>query len=78
MSLNLPSPPAWTEQALCAQVDPEIFFPKKGAAVSTGKSICGRCPVSAECFDYSIELGETFGIWGGASENDRRKLRRAA
>lgn len=74
--IDFPSPPAWTEQARCAQVDPEIFFPAKGGSLRPARAVCERCPVQAECFDYSIANGEKYGIWGGISEFDRRKLRR--
>ena len=35
------------------------------------KSLCGTCPVQAECRAYALAAGETFGVWGGAAERDR-------
>ena len=64
----------WVLQALCAQVDNEIFFPDKGGSTLEGKRICEQCPVAAECLDYALENNERFGIWGGLSERERRKL----
>ena len=66
----------WQDKALCAQVDPEIFFPEKGGSVRDPKRICGMCDVRAECLDYALTHGEAFGIWGGFSERERRRLKR--
>ena len=68
--------PAWQEQALCAQTDPEAFFPKKGGSTREAKRICGRCEVKADCLDYALGHDERHGIWGGLSERERRKLKR--
>lgn len=70
-------PPEWVSRGLCAQTDPEAFFPEKGGSTREPKQICSRCPVAAECLDYALEHDERFGIWGGLSERDRRKLKRA-
>jgi WhiB family redox-sensing transcriptional regulator len=67
---------AWQESALCAQTDPEAFFPDKGGSVREAKRICTRCEVKAECLEYSLTHDERFGVWGGMSEWERRKLRR--
>lgn len=66
--------PAWTEQALCAQTDPDEFFPEKGGSTRQAVAICRRCPVREQCLDYALEHGERFGIWGGVSERDRRAM----
>jgi WhiB family redox-sensing transcriptional regulator len=68
----------WTEQALCAQVDPEIFFPGKGGSVRNPKRICGMCEVRQPCLDYALETSQAFGIWGGFTERERRQLKRVA
>lgn len=72
----LPRPPAWTERALCTQVDPEIFFPEKGGSTADAKKICRLCDVRAECVTYALKNVERFGIWGALSERDRRRLLR--
>lgn len=65
--------------ALCAQVDPELFFPEKGGSTKPAKKICEQsCDMTAECLRYALESGERFGIWGGKSERERRKLNREA
>lgn len=65
----------WTEQALCAQTDPESFFPEKGGSTREAKKVCASCPVRAECLDHALEHEERFGIWGGLSERERRALK---
>jgi len=69
---------AWQAEALCAQTDPEAFFPEKGGSTREAKRICEGCEVRSECLDYALANDERFGIWGGLSERERRKLRREA
>ena len=68
--------PDWQERALCAQTDPEAFFPEKGGSTREAKRICGRCEVKGDCLEYALGHDERFGIWGGLSERERRKLKR--
>ena len=67
---------SWQERALCAQTDPEVFFPEKGGSTREAKKVCVSCEVRAECLEYALENDERFGIWGGLSERERRKLKR--
>jgi len=69
---------AWQGDALCAQTDPEAFFPEKGGSTREAKKICTSCEVRSECLEYALKNDERFGIWGGLSERERRKLRRRA
>lgn len=68
----------WQERALCAQTDPEAFFPEKGGSTREAKKVCLSCDVRSECLDYALENDERFGIWGGLSERERRKLKKRA
>jgi WhiB family redox-sensing transcriptional regulator len=68
----------WQERALCAQTDPEAFFPEKGGSTREAKRICSGCEVRNECLEYALANDERFGIWGGMSERERRKQRRRA
>ena len=70
--------PAWQDRALCAQTDPEAFFPEKGGSTREAKRVCRSCEVRAECLEYALEHDERFGIWGGLSERERRRLKRQA
>lgn len=69
---------AWQADALCAQTDPEAFFPEKGGSTREAKRICEGCEVRSECLDFALANDERFGIWGGLSERERRRLRREA
>jgi len=71
---ELPEPPDWVGDALCAQIAPEVFFPDEGGSTREAKKICAACPVRAQCLEYALTNGERFGIWGGLSERERRKL----
>jgi WhiB family redox-sensing transcriptional regulator len=71
--IELPSG-SWVDDALCAQIDPEIFFPDKGGSTGLGKRVCLACEVRQECLAYALDHGERFGIWGGKSERERRKI----
>lgn len=72
------NPLAWQTDALCAQTDPEAFFPEKGGSTRDAKKICTTCEVRAQCLEYALANDERFGIWGGLSERERRKLRKRA
>jgi WhiB family redox-sensing transcriptional regulator len=73
-----PDDQGWQERALCAETDPEAFFPEKGGSTREAKKICTGCEVRSECLDYALGNDERFGIWGGLSERERRRLRRRA
>lgn len=64
----------WQERALCAQTDAEAFFPVKGGSTREAKQVCGRCDVASECLEYALRNQERFGIWGGRSERERRRI----
>lgn len=66
--------PGWWDSALCAQVDTEVFYPEKGASAAEAKRICWGCEVRTECLEDALKNRERFGIWGGTSERERRKL----
>jgi WhiB family transcriptional regulator, redox-sensing transcriptional regulator len=68
----------WQERALCAQTDPEAFFPEKGGSTREAKRVCLSCDVRGECLEYALLNDERFGIWGGLSERERRKLKKRA
>ena len=69
---------AWQDDALCAQTDPEAFFPEKGGSTREAKKVCASCDVKAECLEYALANDERFGIWGGLSERERRRIKKQA
>ncbi|WP_328596787.1 WhiB family transcriptional regulator [Agromyces humi] len=74
-STTVDGPHAWRVDALCAQTDPEMFFPEKGGPTSDPKKVCKSCEVRSECLDYALDNDEDFGVWGGTSPRERRDIR---
>lgn len=72
---GVPGSGGWRELARCAETEPEIFFPEKGGSTRDAKRICADCPVKTECLEVALRNDERFGIWGGLSERERRRLR---
>jgi WhiB family redox-sensing transcriptional regulator len=68
---------AWQMRANCMGVDPDLFFPERGASTREAKEVCRGCVVREDCLEYALANGEKFGIWGGLSERERRRIRRA-
>ena len=73
--------PDWRDDAACRDADPELFFPdgdirSARAQVKTAKLICRGCPVSAACLNWALASGQQAGIWGGLTEDDRKRLAR--
>lgn len=68
----------WQGKARCLEVDPEIFFPERGGSSKAARAVCNECEVRAQCLNYALSNREQFGIWGGTSERERRKLRKRA
>jgi WhiB family redox-sensing transcriptional regulator len=69
---------SWRDDALCAQVDTgDIFYPPKGASSRDAKRLCGLCEVRQQCLDFALTTEERYGIWGGLSERERRRIRQA-
>ena len=68
----------WQESSRCKDFDPEIFFPEKGGSSREAKRICADCEVRLECLNYALRRDERYGVWGGMSERERRRLKRMA
>lgn len=64
----------WMDAAVCAQTDPEVFFPEQGGTAAAARRICSTCPVVADCLQYAVEHNEQ-GIWGGTSAKTRQRMR---
>ena len=77
--MKIPAPPAWMADALCAEIDGELFFPEKqGSSARPAKKMCRRCDVAVECLEYALTNDIAHGVWGGKSDRERRRLRRAS
>jgi WhiB family redox-sensing transcriptional regulator len=73
-----------SKDALCLQVDPEIWFPEKGASARDAKQVCAQCPLAAvelggngRCLEVALENNELYGVFGGLAPLERRRLRAA-
>lgn len=64
----------WMEEGICTQTDPEVFFPERGASAADAKRICGGCPVREKCLEYGLRVRDRYGVYGGLSERERRRL----
>ena len=67
---------SWQEFSNCLGVDPDLFFPERGASTKEAKQVCQGCVVREDCLEYALANGEKFGIWGGLSERERSRIRR--
>ena len=73
-----PEPDPWQGRAICAQSDPERWFPEQGGSTQLAKEICASCPVQVQCLEYAMENDLCDGIYGGLTAKDRRRLLRRA
>jgi WhiB family redox-sensing transcriptional regulator len=67
---------SWYDRAACLEADADVFYPEKGGSSRPAKRVCQDCAVRAECLSYALANDERFGIWGGMSERERRRLKR--
>jgi WhiB family redox-sensing transcriptional regulator len=65
----------WMQRGLCRSTPLVNFFPTAGAGVAVARKVCAKCPVRAECLEYAIQEGVTHGVWGGASDRERQRIR---
>jgi len=70
------TPRTWRSLAACRGIDPMVFYPtaEDEAATEQAKAICCACPVRQPCLDHALVSREREGVWGGASERERRRM----
>ena len=71
----------WRDVALCRDTDPDLFFPvgTTGPAIEqieNAKAVCRECDAQAPCLEFALATNQDSGVWGGTSEEERRKLRK--
>lgn len=66
----------WMPQGRCREIPPGTFFPSDGVGVEVARRICAECPVKAPCLEYALTHHIDHGVWGGASERERRRILR--
>jgi WhiB family redox-sensing transcriptional regulator len=72
---------AWRDRASCRDTSPELFFPigTTGVAleqIDAAKRVCHECPVASECLEFALATNQEAGVWGGLTEDERRRLRK--
>jgi WhiB family redox-sensing transcriptional regulator len=65
---------SWRDRAACHGLDPDIFYPVSDDDAQEAKSICAVCPVREACLEYALANRERDGVWGGATERERRRM----
>lgn len=65
---------SWRQRAACRGVDPDIFYPASDEEAEEAKAICRQCPVREACLEYALANRERDGVWGGATERERRRI----
>lgn len=66
---------SWVAHAACAGQPASWFFPERGESTAEAKAICADCPVRVPCLEWALETNTNFGIWGGTSEHQRKRMR---
>ena len=66
----------WMAEGRCRSISPSVFFPSDGVGVEVARQICQGCPVRAPCLEYALLHRIDHGVWGGASERERRRIAR--
>ena len=66
----------WRMLGACRGLDASIFYPDREEDAEVAKRVCAECGVQAACLDYALNKREKAGVWGGATERDRRRILR--
>lgn len=74
--VNLPMNLSWRQRAACRGVDPDVFYPATDEEAEEAKAVCAVCSVREACLEYALTNRERDGVWGGATERERRRMLR--
>ena len=66
----------WRKQGACQGLDPAVFYPSTEEEAEDAKAVCAQCQVQAKCLEYALSRREKDGVWGGATERERRRVLR--
>lgn len=64
----------WRQHAACKGIDPDVFYPHEDEEAEAAKEVCGVCPVRQACLEHALVGRERDGVWGGATERERRRI----
>jgi WhiB family redox-sensing transcriptional regulator len=65
---------SWRDRGSCRGLDPEIFYPETDEEADEAKAVCAQCGVQAACLEHALRHREKEGVWGGATERERRRI----
>ncbi len=65
---------SWMKEGACSGSDPELMFPKTDEEIALAVGVCATCSIQVVCLEYALDNREDYGVWGGASEKERRKI----
>ena len=65
---------SWRQSAACQGIDPDVFYPADDDPADDAKAICNVCPVRTPCLEWALATREKEGVWGGATERERRRI----
>ena len=65
---------AWRRHSACRGLDPEIFYPDDDDQAAAAKVVCDVCSVRETCLEFALQGREKEGVWGGATEKERRRI----
>jgi len=64
----------WHEHGACRGLDPTIFYPGTEEEAVAAKQVCDQCSVREACLEFALGSRERDGVWGGATERERRRM----
>ncbi len=65
---------SWRDRGACRGLDPEVFYPETDEQAGEAKTVCSECTVQAKCLEHALTHREKEGVWGGATERERRRI----
>lgn len=68
----------WMDDALCREIDAELFFPEPNKVPHDAKKACRLCRVRNPCLEYALSQGHLDGVWGGTTPQERKQMMRGA
>lgn len=66
----------WRKLSACRGVDPDVFYPVNDDEAEVAKAVCAVCAVRQPCLEFALSARERDGVWGGATEKERRRIMR--
>ncbi len=71
---EIPRGANWKDYGACKGLEPDLFYPEDDADAGEAKAVCEVCNVRVACLEYALQTHEKQGVWGGATERERRRI----